>query len=183
MPRYFPHQTHNWKLEEPAAFRRLTLSVVEMGLVTAIVLRLFPALVLTHGSSSWVYFGLTAALGAVILFGMATAHLANFPIKHWLWRAPLFAACEILGELIASLGLIALHREPWGTGRAEFNDWLPVAADLLVWRAIPILVFAVLLAGVVQVVRYLLLRAEGREETVEAIHEEAERQAAEGGTG
>jgi hypothetical protein len=45
-------------------------------------------------------------------------------------------------------------------------------ADLLVWRAIPLLVFTVLLAGVVQVVRYLLLKFEDRGHTLDAIHDE-----------
>lgn len=178
MASYFPKHTVAWKLEEPPAFRKLTLSVVEMGLLTGIVLRLYRALVLTHGSSSWIYFGLTAALGAVILFGMSTAHLANFTIRHWIWRAPLFAILEIAGELLASLGLIALHREPWGTGRATFADWAPMAGDLLVWRAVPIAIFTLVLAGVVQIVRYLLLRHEHRDHTIDAIHDEHERQVA-----
>ena len=178
MPTYFPKHTVQWKVEEPAAFRKLTLSVVEMGLLTGIVLRLYRALVLTHGSSSWIYFGLTAAFGALILFGMSTAHLANFTIRHWLWRAPLFAVLEIAGELLASLGLIALHREPWGTGRAAFSDWALMAGDLLVWRAVPIALFTLVLAGVVQIVRYLLLRHEDRDTTVAAIHDEHERQVA-----
>ena len=178
MPSYFPSHTIHWKVEEPAAFRKLTLSVVEMGLVTGIVLRLYRALVLTHGSSSWVYFGLTAALGAVILFGMSTAHLANFTIRHWLWRVPLFALLEMVGELLASLALTALHREPWGTGRAAFADWPLMAGDLLVWRAVPIVIFALVLGGVVQIVRYLLLRHEDRDHTITAIHDEHERQVA-----
>ena len=178
MASYFPKQTVAWKLEEPPAFRKLTLSVVEMGLLTGIVLRLYRALVLTHGSSSWIYFGLTAALGAIILFGMSTAHLANFTIRHWICGAPLFSILEIARELLASRGLIALHREPWGTGRAAFSDWAPMAGDRLVWRAVPIAIFTLVLAGVVQIVRYLLLRHEDRGHTIDAIHEEHERQAA-----
>ena len=172
MAKYFPRHTVAWKLEEPPAFRKLTLSLVEMGLVTGVLLRLYRSLVITHGASSWIYFGLTAAFGAVVLFGMCTAHLANFTIRQWVWRAPVFAALEIAGEMLASLALIALHREPWGTGRATFGDWPSMMADLLVWRAIPILVFTLLLAGVVQVVRYLLLKFEHREHTFDAIHEE-----------
>ena len=174
MPSYFPRTTVAWKVEEPAAFRKLTLSVVEMGLITGVVLRLYRALVLTHGANSWVYLGLTAAVGAVLLFGMCTAHLANFPIKHWLWRAPLFVALEIAGELLTSLGLTALHREPWGSGRAAFADWPPMAADLFVWRAIPVVVFTLILALIVQLVRILLLRHEDRDHTLTAIHEENE---------
>ena len=179
MPTYFPRHTVTWTVEEPAAFRKLTLSVVEMGLITGVVLRLYRALVLTHGANSWVYFGLTSAFGALLLFGMCTAHLANFPIKHWLWRAPLFVALEIAGELLASLALTAVHREPWGSGRATFADWPPMAGDLLVWRAIPVVVFTLILALVVQLVRVLLLRHEDRDHTLAAIHEENEERIAE----
>jgi hypothetical protein len=174
MAQYFPRHTVAWKVEEPAAFRKLTLSVVEMGLITGVVLRLYRALVLTHGANSWVYFGLTSALGAILLFGMCTAHLANFPIKHWLWRAPLFVALEIAGELLASLVLIAVHRERLGSLGATFVDWLPMAADLVVWRAIPVVVFTLVLALIVQLVRILLLRHEDRNHTLTAIHEENE---------
>jgi hypothetical protein len=172
MPSYFPRHTVSWKVEEPAAFRKLTLSVVEMGLITGVVLRLYRALVLTHGANSWVYFGVTAAFGAMLLFGMSTAHLANFTIRHWLWRAPLFVALEIVGELLTSLALTAVHREPWGSGRATFGDWPPMAADLLIWRAIPVAVFTLILALVVQLVRVLLLRHEDRDHTLTAISEE-----------
>ena len=174
MPSYFPQQTVHWKVEEPAAFRKLTLSVVEMGLITGVVLRLYRALVLTHGANSWVYFGLTSAFGALLLFGMSTAHLANFTIRHWLWRAPLFVGLEIAGELLTSLALTAVHREPWGSGRATFGDWPPMAADLLVWRAIPVAVFTLILALVVQLVRILLLRHDDRDHTLAAIHEDNE---------
>jgi hypothetical protein len=174
MPSYFPRHTVAWKVEEPAAFRKLTLSVVEMGLITGVVLRLYRALVLTHGANSWVYLGLTAAAGAILLFGMCTAHLANFPIKHWLWRAPLFVALELAGELLASIVLIAVHRERLGSLGATFADWLPMAADLVVWRAIPVVVFTLILALIVQLVRILLLRHEDRDHTLTAIHEDHE---------
>jgi hypothetical protein len=174
MPSYFPRHTVAWKVEEPAAFRKLTLSVVEMGLITGVVLRLYRALVLTHGANSWVYFGITIAFGAVLLFGMSTAHLANFTIRHWVWRAPLFVAVEIAGELLTSLALTALHREPWGSGRATFADWPSMAGALLVWRAIPVAAFTLILALVVQLVRILLLRHEDRDHTLAAIHEENE---------
>ncbi len=174
MPNYFPRHTVSWKVEEPAAFRKLTLSVVEMGLITGVVLRLYRALVLTHGSNSWVYFGITIAFGAILLFGMSTAHLANFTIRHWIWRAPLFVAVEIAGEMLTSLALTALHREPWGSGRASFGDWPSMAAALLVWRAVPVVAFTLVLALVVQLVRVLLLRHEDRDHTLTAIHEENE---------
>lgn len=175
MASYFPKHTVAWKLEEPPAFRRLTLSVVEMALVTGVVVRLYRALVLTNAPSGWLTFALVVAFGFMLFFGMATAHLANFTIRQWVWRAPLFALLEAVGEMLTSLGLIALGREPSGSGRATFDDWAPMAGDLFAWRLIPLLVYVALLAGVVQVVRYLLLRAEHRDSTFVAIHEETER--------
>ena len=38
------------------------------------------------------HFGKPQHPGAVVLFGMCTAHLANFTIRQWMWRAPVFAA-------------------------------------------------------------------------------------------
>lgn len=175
MASYFPRHTVTWKLEEPPAFRRLTLSVVEMGLITGILVRLYRALVLTNAPGGWVTFALLGALGFILFFGLATAHLANFTVRQWVWRAPLFALVEVAGEMLASLGLIALGREPAGSGRATYGDWIPMAGDLFAWRVIPLLVYVALLAGVVQIVRYLLLRAENRDSTFAAIHEESER--------
>jgi hypothetical protein len=49
-----------------------------------------------------------------------------------------------------------------------------MAADLLIWRAIPVVVFTLILALVVQLVRILLLRHEDRDHTLTAIHEDNE---------
>ena len=179
MPTFFPRQTANWKLEEPAAFRRLSLSLVEMALLTGVALRLLRSLALTHGSNSWLYLGGFYGLFWLIFFGMATAHLGNYPIHHWLWRAPLFGVVEAAGEMLASLALIALRREPMGTDRASMRDWPGMAVETTLWHVVAIVLFALLLAGVVQLVRYTLLRAEHREHTVAAIHEEIERERAE----
>ena len=84
----FPRQTIEWHIEEPRAFRRLSLSLVEMALVTGVLLRVYRSYVLTHGASGWLLFGGTIALGILFLLFMTTAHLANFPIQRWVWRAP-----------------------------------------------------------------------------------------------
>jgi hypothetical protein len=158
MVSFFPRHPIDIRLEEPAAFRRLSFSLVEMALVTGVTLRLFRALVLTHGSSSWLYLGGTIALGILLLIGMATAHLANFTIRQWSWRAPAFGALEATGEMAASAALIALGREPLGTGRASFGDWPGVAMETLAWRLAVVSVWALLLAGIVQLVRSLVAR-------------------------
>lgn len=181
MAEFFPRQTIAWKLEEPAAFRKLSLSLVEMALITGIVLRLYRSLVLTYGGGSgWLYFGGAFALGAAFLLAMLTLHLGNYTVRQWLWRAPAFAMVVTAAEALTSLLLITLGREPIGTGRAEYHDWLGMMTNLLFWRLLAIAAFAGVLAAVVQVIRYVLLRRDHRDSTAERISEGAERRSATG---
>jgi len=155
----FPRRTIAWKVEEPAAFRRLTLSAAEIGLLTGVVLRLAHSLVMTRAAASsltWVVWWYI--LFALILFGAAAAHLGNYPVRHWGWRAPLFALYESAGEFVTSLVLIAAHRELWGSARAGFADWPSIAISILLWRMLTICSFTLVLAGVVQLVRSILDR-------------------------
>ena len=172
---YFPRHTITWKVEEPPAVRKLTMSLVEMAVVTGVLLRLYRAVVLTHGShESFLYVTAAFALGAVFLFVMATLHLANHTVRQWLWRAPLFAVVEAAAEMATSLVLIAIHREPMGSARAEFHDWFSLASHVLFTRLVALVVFAALLAAIVQFVRTLLLRRQHRMHTARAIHETSE---------
>ena len=181
MTNFFPRQTVAWKLEEPPAFRRLTLSVVEMAVLTGVVLRLLRSIALTQGpADSWLYLGGTFVVGTIVLFGMATAHLGNYPISHWLWRAPTFAAIEAAAEMLVSVPLIAAGREPMGSTRATFADWPAMALETLVTRVVVMIVFAAILASVVQLVRRFLLRREHRESTAIAVHDEMVRSAEHG---
>jgi hypothetical protein len=153
MPSAFPRHTVEWHLEEPAAFRRLSLSLVEMALLTGIVLRLLRAFAFTHGRAS-----VLVSIGAVlvwglILVGMATAHLANFPLRRWFWRAPLFALVATVGEMATSLFLIWLGREPNGTARAHFGDWPSMAARALLQSELTLCLWMLLLAGIIILVR------------------------------
>src|SRR3954468_24161276 len=163
MPTAFPRQTVEWHLEEPAALRRLSLSLVEMALLTAVVLRLLRAFAFTHGRAS-----VLVSIGAVvvwglILVGMATAHLANFPIRRWGWRTPLFALVETAGEMATSLFLIWLGREPDGTARAHFHDWPSMAARALLQSELTLCLWMFLLAGII-----LLVRRSGMAKDVDA---------------
>ena len=174
MPTLVPRDTTAWKtVEEPAAFRRLTMSLVEMALITGIVLRLYRAVVLTHGADSWIYLGGTFALGAIFMFGMVALHLGNYTVRRWVLRAPAFAVVEMAAEMATSAVLILLHREPFGSSRATFDDWAMMAYSLIVWRFMAIILFALALSGVVQAIRFLLLRREHREGMVEAVSEDA----------
>ncbi|HEY0972482.1 MAG TPA: hypothetical protein VGE02_16045 [Gemmatimonadales bacterium] len=174
MPSFFPRQTIEWRVEEPAALRRLSLSLVETAVLTGVALRLYRviALSLAGDASGWLFFTGTLALGAAILLGAAAMHLGNFPLHRWIWRAPAFGAVAAGAELVTSLLLIAVGREAIGTGRATFADWPGIAATVLVTRVVAVSLFAIVLAGVVQGVRVLLLRHEHRDHTVRAVHEE-----------
>ena len=172
MAPYFPHTTVEFKIEEPPAFRRFTLSIFEMAIVTGVLFRLYRALAMTAGpTQNWWYFGGTFALGVAFILGMATLHLGNFPVHRWLWRAPAFAAIEAATESLTSLALILAHREPIGSARAQLHDWPGLAASTLLWRLGMIVVFSMLLAGVVRLVRYTLLRREHRVHTAVAVHD------------
>lgn len=160
MPSFFPRHAIELHLEEPRAFRRFSFSLVEMAIVTGVLLRVYRSFALTHGSNSWWYIGGSFALGLVWLLGMATAHLANFPVQRWVWRAPLFVVVESAAEMAMSLLLLWVGREPNGTVRAELSDWPAMAAGTLLSRALVILLWALLLAGIVGVVRRTIVHEE-----------------------
>ena len=153
MATFFPQHSVEWKLEEPRAFRRLSLSLIDMALLTGVVLRLLRALTFTHGRASWLFYGAAFVVGLLILLGMTTAYLANWTLRSWLWRAPLFALVEVAGEMATSLLLITIGREPEGAVRAEFHDWPSMALRAFLQSEVSICVWAALLAGVIVFVR------------------------------
>jgi hypothetical protein len=169
---YFPRHSIAWKIEEPAAFRAVTLSVVESGLLAGIVLHLVHALALAYvPEGRWLVFSILGVILFLALFAMAAAHLANYPLRHWVWRAPAFALLAAVGSMGTSAVLIAFHRERVGSGLGNWHVWPSLAIRFLAGDLISVCLFALLLAGVVQLVRSALLRHEHRESTVEAVHE------------
>jgi len=140
MPSFFPNQTIEFKLEEPQAFRRFSFSLVEMAIVTGVVVRLLRLIALTHGSNNWLYLASTFSLGLIFLVGMLTAHLANYPLHQYLWRAPLFAAIEVAAEMATSALLIAVGKEANGTVRARWDDWVGMSLNALLFRGLAIVV-------------------------------------------
>jgi hypothetical protein len=154
MPTFFPRQTIDWRaVEEPAAFRRFSLSLVGMALSTGVVLRLFRAVTFGAGRAGWLVFGASILVGLVLLIGMVTAHLANFSLRRWLWRAPLFALVVTMAAMATSLLLIALHREPEGAARADFHDWPSMALRFLFYSELTVCLWAVVLGAVILLVR------------------------------
>jgi hypothetical protein len=160
MPNFFPRHTLELHIMEPKAFRRISFSLAEMAVVTGILVRVYRVVVLTHGPTNWLFIGLTVAIGVVFLLGMLTAHLANFPLSQYLWRAPLFAAIEVGAEMLTSALLIALGREANGTVRAHWDDWIGMGLNALLIRGLAIMLWAALLAGAIQIAR----RTVGEEE-------------------
>lgn len=158
MPNFFPRHTIELRLEEPKAFRRFSFSLVEMALVTGVLVRVYRLVILTHGSNNWLYLGVVFAVGMIFLLGMLTAHLANYPLNQYLWRAPAFAILEVSAEMLTSALLIFLGREPNGTVRAHWDDWVGMGMNALLFRGIAIVLWGLILAGVVQIVRRTLVR-------------------------
>lgn len=181
MSSFFPRHSVEWRVEEPAALRKLSLSLVETAVLAGVALRLYRAIALSLAAhAGWIFVAGSLALGAALLLGAAAVHLGNFPLHRWLWRAPLFAIVAAGAEIVTSLALTALGREPLGTGRATFRDWPAMAGSVLVTRVVAVCVFALVLAGVVQGVRLLLLRRQHRDHTLRAVHEDHLRQQTEG---
>jgi hypothetical protein len=150
-----------WRVREPAAFSRLSRSLLDMALVTGIIARLYRAVVLGRsGGNTGLYIGVTLTFGALFLLAMVTIHLGRYSLRDWLWRAPAFAAIEGATEMLVSLLLIWMHRESLGTGAAHFHDWPGMALGTIGWRVFTISLFSLLLAGIVKWVRYMLLRKE-----------------------
>lgn len=171
MTDFFPRTSIAWRADQPHAFRRLSLSLPQMALVTGVVMRLWRSYVLTHGSpDSWAWVGGTFLAGAAFLFLMCAIHLANFTLRNWIWRAPLFAVLESGTEIVMSLALTTVNLEPLGAERAEFGDWIPTGIRILFWRLGGIVIFTAVLAIVVSVLRRLILAAEDRGHTVAAVH-------------
>lgn len=158
----FPRETIAWKQLTGVPFwRKIAVSLVWTAVLTGIVVRLFRALVLISGpTESVLYLGGAFAVGTILLLGGATLHLSNFTIRHWWWRAPLFALVELAAEMLTSLALTWGGMEPLASGRAQMDDWLGTARATLWWRLIPISLYALFLAVIVFAVRAVVARRE-----------------------
>lgn len=148
-----PHGAADLALEEPAAFRRFSRSLVEMAIVTGVLIRIFRAVVLAHSTGGWMYWAAVGTAGTLLFCAMVTAHLANFPVHRWLWRAPAFAAVMVAAEMATSLLLIGIGREPAGSVRAEWSDWPGMAANALLYRGLAVCAWAAVLALALSMVR------------------------------
>ncbi len=145
-------------LEEPTFVRTLSLNVVAMGLLTGATLRLYRVLILQAGwSNSWLWIAGTFLGGVGILFLLATLHIGNYPVRSWVWRAPLFALLEAATEVTVSLALTVSGLERIGSVTATIEDWQISALKILSVRFVGIVFFALMLAFVSTLVRLVLL--------------------------
>lgn len=180
MAPFFPHHTTEWRVHEPAAVRRFLLSVVAMAAVAGIAMRVYRWAMLTYAPTANAIVLFLAYAGiVVILLVLATAHLGNYPVRHWLWRAPVFGVLAGIAEALTSALLIAAGVEPLGHDlRAHWHDWWStdgqwgILARSVVWDTCLVILFALILAGVVQLVRFAMLKHEHRSHTLTAIHED-----------
>ncbi len=148
----------NFELDEPTFVRKLSLNVVVMGLLTGVTLRLYRALILQAGwSNSWLWIAGTFVGGVGILFLLATMHLGNYPVRSWVWRAPLFAMIEAATEVSVSLALTVIGLERIGSLTATIEDWQNSVVKILIVRFVGIMLFALVLAFVSTLVRLVLL--------------------------
>ncbi|HEX6251303.1 MAG TPA: hypothetical protein VFZ56_07710 [Gemmatimonadaceae bacterium] len=169
---YFPRTTEpyqrrvserDWHNHGPSAFRKLAFSLLDMALLTGVTLRVGRAALLSYAGDANSEVFLTSLLaGTFFLFLMATLHLGNFPVRHWVWRAPVFGLAVGAAEAGVSLLLISMGREPYGSGQAAFTDWLTMALTIVPWRFALVVSFAIALAFVVRGVRLVTLSSEER---------------------
>lgn len=163
MPPIFPRHTIEWRLQETALLRRVTLSLPAMAIATGVLVHLYRWFALSRrGGSVWVFLLLFAG-GVALLLALLTVHLANHTLRQWLWRVPVFAIVESATEGAVSALLIVFGVERVGTQVAAWGDWPSLVAGIAVKRSITIVVFSLLLFVVVQWVRVELLRRKHRD--------------------
>lgn len=153
MSRFFPRDVVQWREQRLHPLRAFSLSTLELAGITGVVLRLFRVAAM---SGSTVMFGLGVVVAVLFLCGMLTWHLGNFPVRRWPLRAAWFTLIEATAELGMSSVLIALKHEPLGTRLAGWNDWWSLAGQTLVERSIIVLLYTLVLAASVQIVRRIL---------------------------
>lgn len=145
-------------IEEPSFVRKFSLNLLAMALLTGASLRLYRAAILQFGwSNSWLWISGTLLGGVAILFLLTTLHLGNYPVRNWLWRAPLFAVLEAATEVGVSLALTMSGLERIGSLNATLEDWQGSVPRIAIVRIGGILLFTLLLAFVSTMVRLFLV--------------------------
>lgn len=163
MSRFFPRDVIHWGEEQLHPLRAFAVRTLEPAGITGMLLRLYRALVLgATATTSWILFVGGLTLGVVFLCGMLTWHLGNFPVKRWPLRVLAFIIIEVAAELGVSTLLIAAHTERYGARVATWSDWWPMAGQTLFERGLVLVLFALVLAASVQLVRRTLDKRDAR---------------------
>lgn len=146
MTRSVPSSTAAPTAVSPSSWRTASRSTLELAGATGVCVRLYRALVL-GAVLSWPMFIAAAVTGFVLLCAVLTWHLSNFPLRLWPRRVALFLGIEVAAEFGMSSVLIAIRREPLGSGLATWSDWWPLAGQTLLERTAGLSLYAALLAG------------------------------------
>ena len=159
MPTTPTRSTGAFPLLAPGSFRTLSRWLVELAVLTGVLVRLARAIALgPEPAPSPLVVWTVYVLGGAFILGAAALHLSNYGVRHWLWRAPVFVVVEVAAEMLVSLALTALGREPWGSESAHLHDWPVIAARTLLFRTLLVLPFIFVLGTTVQVVRAWMAR-------------------------
>jgi hypothetical protein len=154
MSRFFPRDVIHWGEERLHPLRAFAVRTLEPAGITGLVLRVYRALVLgATASAGLIAFVGSLTVGVLFLCGMLTWHLGNFPIKRWPLRILAFILIEVAAELGMSSLLIGIHRERFGSRVATWGDWWPMAGQTFIERGLVMVLFALVLAASVQIVR------------------------------
>ena len=154
MARFFPREVIDWSEVRLHPLRAFALRTIEPAGITGVLLRLWRTALLTSDNALLVVLGILA--GAAFLCAMLTWHLGHYPLRRWPARALAFLVTEVTIELGMSSMLIVFRLERLGSTVAGFRDWWPLAAQTIWQRTLVVLLFTLLLAGVVQLVRRLV---------------------------
>ncbi len=151
MASFFPRDVIHWGEERLHPLRAFAIRTVEPAGITGLLLRAWRAVVL--GSANWIVVVGGLVAGVVLLCGVLTWHLGNYPVKRWPARVTAFVIIEVIAELGMSSLLIAFGRERLGSRVAQWSDWWAMAGQTFLERAVVCSLFALILGAVVQLVR------------------------------
>ena len=154
MAQFFPRDVIDWSEERLHPLRVFALRTIEPAGITGVVLRLWRAVVLSSDNALLVVLGILT--GAAFLCTMLTWHLGHYPQRRWPARALAFLLMEVTIELGMSSMLIVFRLERLGSTVAGFRDWWTLAAQTIWQRTLVVLLFTLLLALVVQLVRRVM---------------------------
>jgi len=180
MSPFFPERSFSHARVD-SLIARVPRSLIPMALITGIVVHIYRVFILASPTITfgWISLFLAGAGEYVLLLSLTTVYLGNHPVRQWIWRVPLFTVVEWLVEAAAVAILIRIRFERIGSEQARVGDLGSIVMDRLIWHGAAIITFSLILAVVVQTVRYALLKHEHRDTTAIRIHDEREMEKAE----